>query len=134
MEDLNQSNHALDISEMSGIYLDPDELKKEIKSKAKTGAINDDNKGEDALKNLAAQPRKPVNKEHHEKLVKSIFEGLSRLRENINAVFEGDELDIHMKGMAQLSLLILELARCDLVSETAVGKEHEEEEYGLEVD
>lgn len=134
MEDLDQSNHALDISEMSGIYLDPDELKKKSKSKAKTGTIDDDNKAEDVLENFAALPRKPVNKEHHEKLVKSIFEGLSRLRENINAAFEGDELELHMKGVAQLSVLILELARCDLVSETAVGKEHEEGEYGLEVD
>jgi hypothetical protein len=134
MEDLNQSNHALDISEMSGIYLDSDELNKKGKTKIKSGAIDDDSKAEDALKNLAAQPRKSVNKEDHKKLVKAIFEGLSRLRENINAVFEGDELDFHMKGMAQLSLLILELARCNLVSETAIGKEHEEEEYGLEVD
>ena len=134
MEDLNQSNHALDISEMSGIYLDPDELKKKGKTKAKTGPIDDDNKACAALENLAAQPRKSINKEDHEKLVKSIFEGLSRLRENINAVLESDELDLHVKGMAQLSLLILELAKCDLMSETAVGKEREEEEYGLEVD
>ena len=134
MEDLEQSSHALDISEMSGIYIDPSELKKEKKkNKAKPGATNNDNKVGDIREFLAAQHRKSVNKEYHEKLVKSIFEDLSRLRNNIIADFEGDELERYMDLLGKLSLLILELARCDLMPETAVGKAHEEE-YGLEVD
>jgi hypothetical protein len=93
MEDLDQSNHALAISEMSDIYLDPTEIKKKNKSmnKADTGPTHDDNKATDAQEMLAAQPRKIVSKEYHEKLVKSIFEGMASLRDNIKADFEGDE-------------------------------------------
>jgi ABC-type Zn2+ transport system substrate-binding protein/surface adhesin len=94
MEDLDQSNHALDISEMSNVYLDPTEIKKKkSKSKADTGPTHNHNKVTDVHKMLAAQSRKTVSKEYHEKLVKSIYESLSRLRDNIDADFEGGELE-----------------------------------------
>jgi hypothetical protein len=138
MEDLDQSNHALDISEMSNIHLDPTEIKKKNKSKADTGPTHDDNKVTNAHKLLITQRRKTVSKEYHEKVVESIYEGLSRLRDIIDAEFEGDELEHHMGLVDQLSLLIHELAGCDLNQETAVGKEEGrevvEEEYGLKVD
>jgi hypothetical protein len=134
MEDLDQSNHALAISEMSDIYLDPTEIKK----KNKAGPTHDDNKATEAQEMLAAQSRKTVSKEYHEKLVKSIFEGMARLRDNINIDFEGDERVRYMGLVGQLSLLIHELAGCDLKSEAAVGEkkgqEVVEEEYGLKVD
>jgi hypothetical protein len=138
MEDLDQSNHALDISEMSDIYLDPTEIKKKNKSKVDAGPTQDEHKATDAQEMLAAQPRKIVSKEYHQKLVKAIFEGMARLRDNINIDFEGDERDRYMGLVGQLSLLIHELAGCDLKSEAAVGEkegqEVVEEEYGLKVD
>jgi hypothetical protein len=87
MEDLDQSNHALDISEMSNIYLDPSEIKKKNKreNKADAGTSPNDNKVTNAPEMLAAQPRKTVSKEYHEKLVKAISEGMARLRDNIKA-------------------------------------------------
>jgi hypothetical protein len=138
MEDLDQSNHALDISEMSNIHLDPTEIKKKDKnkSKANAGPTHHDNKV--TRKMMAAQPRKTVSKEYHEKVVESIYEGLSRLRDIIDAEFEGDELERYMGLVDQLSLVIHELAGCDLKSEAAAGKEEgkegDEEEYGLKVD
>jgi hypothetical protein len=140
MEDLDQSNHALDISEMSNICLDPTEIKKKNKNKSKadTGPTYDDNKVANAHKMLTTQRRKAVSKGYHEKLVKSIFEGMARLRENIKTDFEADERDRYMGLFGQLSLLILELAGCDLKSEAAAGKEEgkesDEEDYGLKVD
>jgi hypothetical protein len=138
MEDLDQSNHALDISEMSNIYIDPTEIRKKNKSKADAGPTHDDNKATDAREMLAARPRKTASKEYHEQLVKSISEGMARLRDNINVDFKGDVLERYMSLVGQLSLLIRELAGCDLKSETAVGEkevqEVVEEEYGLKVD
>jgi hypothetical protein len=140
MEDLDQSNHALDISEMSNIYLDPSEIKKKNKreNKADAGTTPNDNKVTNAPEMLAAQPRKTVSKEYHEKLVKAISEGMARLRDNIKADFEGDERTRYMGLVGQVSLLIHELAGCDLNQETAVseeeGQEVVEEEYGLKVD
>jgi hypothetical protein len=139
MEDLDQSNHALDISETSNIHLDPTEIKKKNnKSKADTGPTYNDNEVKDAHKMLITQRRKTVSKEYHEKPVKSVFDGLSRLRDNIDADFEGDEHVRYMGLVGQLSLLIWELAGSDLSQGTAVGEkegqEAVEEEYGLEVD
>jgi hypothetical protein len=143
MDDLDQSNHALAISEMSGIYLDPAaELKKKDKSKADAGPAHDEDKVEDKVRDahdlLAAQPRVVITKKHHEELVQSIFEGLARLRNHIHEDFEGDELDGYMGLIDQLCVAVLVLAKSDLMVEAAGGKEEDqevvEEEYGLKID
>jgi hypothetical protein len=139
MEDLDQSNHALAISEMSDIYLDPAaEIKKKGKSKVDAGTTHDEDKVRDAHKILAAQPRVVVTKKHHEELIQSIFEGLAHLRNNINADFEGDQLECYMGLIDQLCVAVLVLAKCDLMVEAADGKEERQEaaekEYGLKVD
>lgn len=120
MEDLNQSNHALDISEMSGIHLDPAELKKQSKKKSKPGTTDDDNQVKDVYEKLAAQPRKSVTKEQHEGLTKAILKDLSRLRGYVNEDFKGDKLDRYKDLVGQLTLLIAELAKSDL--KTAINK------------
>jgi hypothetical protein len=138
MEDLDQSNHALAISEMSDIYLDPAELEKMRKSKADAGPTNSEEKVRDAHKILAAQPRVVVTKEHHEELVQSIFEDLARLRNNIHADFQCDELERYMSLIDQLCVAVLVLAKSDLMVEAADGKEEGQEvaveDYGLKVD
>jgi hypothetical protein len=128
MDDLDQSNHALAISEMTDIYLDPTELKKKGKSKADTGPIHNEDKVEDKVRDahnlLAAKPRLVVTKKHHEETVQSIF--------------EGDELDRYMGLIDQLCVAVLVLAKSDLMVEATDGKEEGQEvaekEYGLKVD
>jgi hypothetical protein len=134
MENLDQSNHALAISEMSGIDLDPTELKKKGKSKFDTGPSYDEDKVRDAHKIMTSHPREVITKKHHEELVQSIFEGLARLRDNINADSRGEELECYIGLIDQLYVAILVLAKCDLVLDAADGKEEGQEEYGLKVD
>lgn len=130
MEDLDQSNHALAIFEMSGIYLDPTELKKKGgKSKADAGPTHDEDKVRDAHKILAAQPREVVTNERHEELVQSIFEGLARLRDNINADFEGEDLARYTSLVDQLCVAIIVLAKCDIMSDAADSMKEGQEEY-----
>jgi hypothetical protein len=132
MEDLDQSNHALAISEMSDIYLDPAaEIKKEGKSKVDAGTTHDEDKVRDAHKILAAQPRVVVTKKHHEELVQSIFESLARLRNHTHEDFEGDQLGCYMGLIDQLCVTVLMLEATDSKEE---GQEVAEEEYGLRVD
>lgn len=136
MEDLDQSNHALDISEMSGIILDPTELKKQGKKKAEPGTINDDQINH-LYETLMRQSRQSVSKQRHKGFVKAVLKDSTRLHGYINADFEGDELTRYMDVLKRLSMLIFELVKSDLKAETADGKEGEgpeEQEYGMEVD
>jgi len=137
MEDLDQSNHALDISEMSGIILDPAELKKQSKKKAEPGTTIDDDKANHLYETLMRQTRQSVTKQRHKGVVKAILKDLTRLHGYITADFEGDELTRYMDVLKRLSLPIFELVKSDLKVETADDKEEvgaEEQEYGMEVD
>ena len=137
MEDLDQPNHALDISEMSGIILDPAELKKQGKKKAELSTTIDDDQVNHLYETLMRQPRQSVTKQRHKGVVKAILKDLTRLHGYINADFEGDELTRYMDVLKRLSMLIFELVKSDLKVETADDKEEvgaEEQEYGMEVD
>ena len=153
MEDLSQSNHALDISEMSNIHLDPTELQKQSMKKSEAGTTNgynhdtngdnqvttDDERVEHAYEIVLfqSQPRKSVTEKQHEGLVKAILKDLVRLQRYIYEDFEGDEPMRYKELNSQLTKHIVELAGCDLEKGNADGKEgdgHEEQEYGLKVD
>lgn len=143
MEDLDQSRHALDISEMSDVHLDPDELKKQSKKKSETGTTNDDDQVTTRVAlayemvAVQSQPRKSITEEQHEGLIQAILKHLVLLQGYINEDFQGDEHKRYMDLVGQLALLVVALASCDLKSENADGKEEfvpEEKEYGLEVD
>lgn len=153
MEDLSQSNHALDISEMSNIHLDPTELQKQSMKKSEAGTTNghnhdtngdnqvttDDERVEHAYEIVLfqSQPRKSVTEKQHEGLVKAILKDLVRLSRYIYEDFEGDEPMRYKELNSQLTKHIVELAGCDLEKGNADGKEgdgHEEQEYGLKVD
>lgn len=72
MEDLDQSNHVLDISEMSGIHLDSTELKKQGKKKSEPGTMDDDQISH-LYETLMRQPRESVTKQRHKGVVKAIL-------------------------------------------------------------
>jgi len=137
MEDLDQSNHVLDISEMSGIHLDPTELKKQSKKKAEPGTTIVNDQANHAYETLMRQSRQSITKQRHKGVVKAILKDLTRLQGYINADFEGDEVTRYMDVLKQLSMLVFELVKSDLKVETADDKEEvdaEEQEYGMEVD
>ena len=155
MEDLSQSNHALDISEMSNIHLDHTELQKQSMKNSDTGTTNghdhdhvtsdnnqvttDDERVDHAYEIVLfqSQPRKSITEEQHEGLVKAILKDLIRLQRYIYEDFDRDEPVRYKELTSQLTQHIIKLAGCDVEKDIADGKEEatsEEQEYGLKVD
>ncbi|KAH0370050.1 hypothetical protein KCU65_g2758, partial [Aureobasidium melanogenum] len=93
---------------------------------------------------VGAQTRKTINKKYHERVVEWIFEDVSTIRDDIHDDLKGSEkLQRYDKLFKKLSILVLELSRCDLALETGnvlpletgdVETENFETGYGEEVD
>ncbi|KAI5223616.1 hypothetical protein E4T41_05989 [Aureobasidium subglaciale] len=83
---------------------------------------------------LAAQERKKINKLYHQRLIEWIYEDLEGLRHNIKEE-TGDADGSYEKRFHKLSILTLELARCDVSSDpdadgkTEVQKQDEVREH-----
>ncbi|KAI5206704.1 hypothetical protein E4T39_02347 [Aureobasidium subglaciale] len=73
---------------------------------------------------LAAQERKKINKLYHQRLVEWIYEDLEGLRHKIKKE-TGDADESYEKRFHKLSILVLELARCDVSSDFDADEEVE---------
>ncbi|KAG9696656.1 hypothetical protein KCU95_g2056, partial [Aureobasidium melanogenum] len=85
---------------------------------------------------VSAQTRKIIDKKYHERVVEWIFEDVSAIRDDIRDDLKGSEkVERYDKLFEKLSILVLELARCDLALETGnVKSEDVQTGYGEEVD